>query len=109
MNPQTWSSRCAVDGVATIQGFECLFANILQFVVVGAGLVFFVMFIIAGYQLLFASGDPKKAAAASATITHAAIGLIGAICSVLILKLLQQFTGINLTNFVIPGGPTSAL
>ena len=68
MNPQTWSSRCAVDGVATIQGFECLFANILQFVVVGAGLVFFVMFIIAGYQLLFASGDPKKAAAASANV-----------------------------------------
>lgn len=103
MKPTVWSPRCAIDGVATIQGFECLFANVLQFVVFFAGLVFFVMFISAGFKYFSAGGDPKKAAAASTSLTNAFIGLIGVICSVIILRLITNFTGINVTEFVIPG------
>ena len=105
MNPTEWNGRCAINGVATIQGFECLFANILQFVMVFAGLVFFIMFITGGFKYFFTSGDPKKVAAASSTLTNAFIGLIGAICSLLILRLIQNFTGVNITTFFIPGSP----
>lgn len=107
MDPKAWSTnRCVQDGVATIQGFECLFANVLQFVVFFAGLVFFIMFVTAGFKYFSTNGDPKKVAAASSTLTNAFIGLIGVICSLLILRLIQTFTGVNVTNFAIPGGVT---
>jgi len=62
------------------------------------------MFISGGYKYLFSGSEPKAVAAAS-TLTSAFIGLIGIIASWLILKLIQDFTGINVTMFTIPGNP----
>ena len=101
----TWSDRCAVNEVATIQGVECLFANVLQVIVWIAGIAFLFMFITGGYQYLFSGNDPKKVAIASSTLTMAVAGLIGLIASFFILRLISNFTGINsVMNFVIPGG-----
>lgn len=109
---ETWSNRCApkvtigqttYSDVASIQGFECLFYNILQVIVYLAGISFFIMFIVGGFQYLFSSGDPKKAAAASSTLTMAIIGLVGIIVSWFILSFIQKFTGVNVTDFIIPG------
>lgn len=97
----TWSSRCAVDGVATLQGFECLYKNILQILVPVAGLVFFAMFISGGFKYLTSSGDSKKAAAAAHTLTLAFIGIIGVIISWLILLFIKQFTGVDVTIFEV--------
>ena len=98
-----WSGKCVAQGdVATIQGLECLFGNILQVIVSLAGIVFFVMFINGGFQYLFSSGDQKKVASASSTLTMAIMGLVGVVASYLILKLIQTITGANITNFVIP-------
>lgn len=91
------------DDIVTIQGFECLFFNILQVIVYLAGIVFLFMFISGGYKYLFSGGEQKSVAAASSTLTSAFIGLIGIIASWLILKFIQDFTGINVTDFVIPG------
>lgn len=96
------NDKCVVGDVATIQGFECLFKNILQIVVPIAGLAFFAMFLIGGFKYLTSAGDPKKAAAATSTLTMAFIGIIGVIISWLILLLIEQFTGINVTEFAIP-------
>jgi hypothetical protein len=98
------TTRCTSGGVATLQGFECLFYNVLQVITFFAGLVFFFMFISGAFKYLFAGGDQKKLAAANAAITMSFFSLIGVIVSVLILRLLQSFTGIPLTKFVIPGG-----
>jgi len=99
-----WSGSCVSNGVATIQGFECLFANILQIIVSVAGLAFFIMFIIGGFKYLTSGGDPKKTAAASSTLTMAIVGIVGVIASWLILLFIQNFTGVNVTIFSIPGG-----
>ena len=96
-----WSDRCQEDGVATIQGFECLYKNILQILVPIAGLVFFAMFLVGGFKYLTSGGDPKKAAAATHTITMAFIGVIGVIISWLILLFIKNFTGIDPTIFKI--------
>jgi len=90
--------------IATIQGFECLFFNILQVIVIIAGLAFLFMFITGGFKYLFSGSEQKAVAAASSTLTSAIIGLVGIIASWLILKLIQDFTGINVTIFTIPGG-----
>ena len=89
--------------VATIKGFECLFYNILQVISLIAGIVFFVMFLVGSFQYLFSLNDPKRVAQAGSTLTMAFVGLLGVIISWLILRFIQQFTGINVTNFVIPG------
>lgn len=110
----TWSPRCAksvevnVNGkteiikVATLQGFECLFQNIVQILVPTAGLVFFTMLLVGGFKYLTSGGDPKKVSAASHTLTMAFIGIVGVIFSWLILRFIGIFTGINDTDFTIP-------
>ena len=99
-----WSSGTCVanDDVATIKGLECLFFNILQVIVWIAGIAFLVMFITGGYQYLFSNNDPKKVAQASSTLTMAIAGLIGLIASFFILRIIKNFTGVDVTNFLIP-------
>ncbi|MDP4009908.1 MAG: pilin [Candidatus Shapirobacteria bacterium] len=104
INSKCISSVSGAEDVATIQGFECIFYNILQVIVYIAGIAFLFMFITGGYQYLFSANDPKKTAQASSTLTMAILGVIGIIASWFILRLISNFTGItNLTNFVIPG------
>lgn len=88
--------------VATIQGLGCLFYNVLQVITYLAGLVFLFMFIKGGFTYLFSGADPKKTAAASATLTMSVIGLVGIIVSWFVLRFIQEFTGINVIDFVIP-------
>jgi len=103
----SWAShdqRCVVNGdVATIQGIECLVFFILQVIVSLAGIVFLFMFISGGFKYLFSSGEQKAVAAASSTLTLAVIGLVGIIASWLILSFIQTFTGLNITQLIIPG------
>lgn len=97
-----WNSRCVVDGTATIQGFECIFQNIAQVIVYFAGIAFFIMFIKGGFEYLTSGGDPKKAAKATSVLTMSIIGIVGVIISFLIIKFIGSFTGVNVTDFVIP-------
>lgn len=97
-----WSGTCvANDDVATIQGFECLFANILKVVMGLAGLAFFAMFIVGGFKYLTSGGDPKKMASATSTLTLSFFSVLGVILAWLILLLIQNFTGVNVTQFRI--------
>lgn len=104
----TWTGKCVGTGdlsdVPTIQGFECLFANILQVITTIAGFVFFFMFISGGFKYLTSGGDPKKTSTASSTLTLSIIGLVGVIISWLILLLIKNLTGVDVTNFTIPSG-----
>jgi hypothetical protein len=97
-----WTANCVSDGVAKIQGFECIFKNIAQYIIYFAGLVFFFMFIKGGFEYLTSGGDPKKTAKATSVLTTSIIGLIGVIASFLILKFIGTFTGVNVTEFTIP-------
>jgi hypothetical protein len=102
-----WNSSCYSldlqgDKTATIQGFNCLFANIAQIIVYFAGIAFFIMFIRGGFSYLTSSGDPKKTAKATSTLTLSIIGLVGVIISYLIIKFIGDFTGINVTEFYLP-------
>lgn len=98
-----WSGACVSNGdVATIQGFNCIFANIAQVIVYFAGLAFFIMFIRGGFNYMTAGGDSKKIAKATSTLTMSIIGLVGVIVSFLIIKFIGNFTGVDVTKFNIP-------
>jgi len=100
-----WDNTCISANdptVPTIQGFECLFENILKIIVTIMGFAFLAMFIMGGFQYMMSNNDPKAVAGASTTLTYAVIGIVGAIISWLILWSIQNFTGINVTVFKIP-------
>ena len=113
--PQPWATiepgRCVqelnVGGqmieVATIQGFECLFINIVRILVPIAGLALFIMLIVGSFQLLTSGGDAKAVQKARATLTYAILGLVLFLGIWFILRLIQTITGVDVTKFEIPG------
>lgn len=107
----SWRSGCVteVDGevIPTIQGFECLFAQILNTILSFAGIALLVMLVIGGFKLMTAGGDPKKTQSASQTLTYAVIGLVAMVGVYLILLLLSKFLGINLLIFQISSNAPS--
>ena len=100
----TWSPRCQdSQGVAYIQGFECIFANIVNLLVPLAGLALFIMLIVGSFSLLTAGGEAKQIEKARKTITYAIFGLVAFLGIWFILKLIQTITGVDVTQFAIPG------
>lgn len=88
---------------AAFKDLEVVFSNTLNIAIALAGIVLFVMLIIGGLGYLTSAGDPEKVKKAGGTITWAILGFVLLIASWFILKLLGQFTGVDLTQFEIPG------
>lgn len=87
--------------VAQVQCLESLFGRIVGIAASLAAMVFFVMLIVGGFQYLTSAGDPKKAEAAKGTLTAAFIGIVLIVGAYIILRILEGFTGLDLTTFKI--------
>lgn len=118
--PEAWGGSCvgtglfsSVDGkdpgmdVATIQGLGCLIANVLSVAVTMIGLLAFVMFIAASFRYLVAGGNSKNVELAKGTMTYAIAGIVVALSAFIILNLITQFTGVDVSRFVIPEATTT--
>ena len=90
---------------AQISDIVKILENIIKLLAPAAGIAFFIMFLIGGFQFLTSGGDPKAAGAARATLTYALIGIILVVVSWLILVLVRDITGANVTTVTIPGVP----
>lgn len=89
--------------VATIQGFNCIVKIILRLAVQFAGIAVFILLLVGGFKYLTSGGNPEAKKAASGTITYAIIGLSLLLGSWLILLLIEEITGVDVTKFVILG------
>ena len=110
---QEWSGVCVgstennAGDVATIQGLECLIANIFTVFITLLGLAGFVMFLVAGVRWLISGGNSKGIETARNTMTFAVVGLVVALSSFIVINLIADFTGVNvIRKFVIPGPNT---
>ncbi|PWU23747.1 hypothetical protein C5B42_01820 [Candidatus Cerribacteria bacterium 'Amazon FNV 2010 28 9'] len=81
--------------VATIQGVECLVSNVLATAITFIGFVAFIMFLIGGFKYLTAGNNSKGVEEAQKAITFAIIGIVVALTSILILRILSQLTGVS--------------
>lgn len=63
-----------------------------------AAIAFFAMLLFGGFKFVTSGGDPKNVASARATLTYAVIGIILVVVSWLILQLIGQITGTNITE-----------
>jgi len=106
-----WSGVCVDDAnadVATIQGFQCLIAELLSNFLTLVGIVSFLMFIFSGIRILLSGGNAQAVEKSKNSITFAVVGLIVAVSSFVILNLISEFTGVkNILQFVIPSSDTN--
>lgn len=89
--------------VATLKCIEVIFRIILNSVTRLAVVALFIILVLGGFRYITSGGDPKKTAAAQNTLTMAVLGLVLLIVIWLIFLFIEKFTGVKVTNFVIPG------
>jgi glucose uptake protein GlcU len=87
--------------VAQISDFGPLFSRIVSLVLGFAGIVLFVLLIVGGFKFITSGGDPKAVDAAKKTLTYAIGGLLVILVSYLILVLIKNITGVDVTNFSV--------
>ncbi len=69
--------------------------DLINLVFIGVGLAFFVNLILAGWDYMLSSGDPKKAAIASTRLTNGLSGLVMAITAFLVVKIFSTILGFS--------------
>lgn len=95
-----WSGRCLgpaeyAQDVATIQGVECLVANVLATAITIIGIAAFVMFLIGSFRYLTAGANSKGVEGGKNAISFAILGIVVALASFLILRFISTFTGVT--------------
>lgn len=87
---------------ARLSDITIVISNIITLLAPIALIAFFAMLIWGGFQLMTSGGDPKAAAGARNTFTFAILGIILVVVSWLLLLLIKNITGVDVTNVVIP-------
>lgn len=105
-----WSGVCVYADdpeVATIQGLQCLLANVLSVALTIIGIAGFVMLIFGSMKYLLSGGNAQHVEKAKNTMTYAVVGLIVGLSSFIILNLVASFTGVSsILQFTIPDSST---
>ena len=88
--------------IPTIQGIEGIVTSILNVIVPLVGAILLMMLIVGGFQYITSGGEADQATKARKTLTAALLGLLVVLGAWLIIKLIEEFTGLNLHVFQIP-------
>lgn len=104
--PADWSGVCVggvENDVATIQGLECLIANVFTVIITLIGLAAFVMLIVGSVRWLMSGGNASSIEKARNTMTYAVIGIVVALSAFIVINLISGFTGVEtIRTFSIP-------
>lgn len=87
------------DDPAQLSQLSEYFGNVLMAMIPLIGMLSFVMILVGGFKILTSSGDPKGMAGGKQTITLAVAGIALAIISWLVLVLIKNVTGVEVTQF----------
>jgi len=86
---------------ATIQDLETVFTSVVSSLLALGGIVLFLMLLSGGFKYLTSGGDPKATETAQKTLSYAIGGMVLLAGSYMILRIISDFTGADVTNFVI--------
>lgn len=78
-----------------------LFKTFISLLVPAAFIVLLIVLVIAGIKFLTSGGESKAVQSATGAVTWAILGVIFLILAWLILRLVEAFTGVSVTNFCI--------
>ncbi|MDD2822585.1 MAG: hypothetical protein PHQ59_00755 [Candidatus Daviesbacteria bacterium] len=88
-------------GPAGPKQLQELFMRIINLAAEAAFVVLLIMLVYAGIKFLTSGGDPKAIGAAGGTITWALLGILFMAIGWLLLLLIKNFTGVDVTQFCI--------
>ena len=94
----------AVGGVATFEGINWIFNNLISIALGFAAIILFLMLILGGFKYITSGGNPEKAAGAKATLTYAILGMVMLILSILALRIISDITGAKILDFTVYQG-----
>jgi FtsH-binding integral membrane protein len=87
---------------ATLASLNILFANVLGAAIATTGIAFFIMVLIGGFKYLTSGGNSQSLESARNTLTWAILGLVITALAYLILRLIENFTGVkSILNFQV--------
>ena len=86
---------------ATFKDLEVYFGRIVEILIGLGGIIFFIMLIMGGFSYMSAGGDPKQIEGARKTLTFAIGGMVLLALSLLIFRVIEAFTGVNLLEFKV--------
>lgn len=88
---------------ATLKDLETVFSSVVTAFLALGGLLLFLMFVSGGFKYLNSGGDGKAVESAQKTLTYAIGGFVILAGSIIILKIIGEFTGTSniITNFKI--------
>jgi hypothetical protein len=84
---------------AVLSDLPKYFGNILEAMIPLIGFLAFIMVIAGGFKILTSGGDPKGMAGGKQTITLAITGIALSIISWLILVVIRNVTGVDVTEY----------
>lgn len=106
-----WNGVCVSQSdpdVATIQGLQCLLANVLSVFLTILGITGFIMLIVGSMRWLLSGGNSQNVDKAGKTMLFSVVGIVVALSAFLILKLVADFTGVQtILDFTIPNSNTN--
>lgn len=86
---------------AQLSDLEFVFGKVVTSLLALGGIVLFLMLLSGGFKYLTSGGDPKATETAQKTLTYAIGGMVLLAGSYMILRIISDFTGADVTNFVI--------
>jgi len=87
--------------IARISDLEGVLERVVSYALGFAGIVLFILLIVGGFKYITSGGDPKAVEGAKKTLTSAIIGLVLILVSYLVLILISNITGVDVTDFNI--------
>lgn len=94
---------------AGVAQFQELIQRLIGLSVALSFIALMAMLFYAGFQYITSEGDPKKLQAAHQTVTWAVIGIFFLVLAWIILVLVRNFTGVEVTKFCIGFQPYCAI
>lgn len=91
------------EDVKKIQDLESIITKVLGLVIPIVGVLLLATLIAGGFQYITSGGEAEQAQKAKKTLTYAFFSLMVVLGAWLVIRLLEEFTGLNLTTFTIPG------
>lgn len=90
-----WGSCVTADGVATLACIPVVIQNLVNALIIIAGVVCVFLIMWAGYKFIMSEGDPEKVATARKTFIYALVGFLVVLMSFFFLNFIAEFTGVE--------------
>ncbi len=105
IHPASVFAQTGGGGPAGISQIEYMFARVVCVTVPLGYIALLVVLVIAGFKYLTSGGEPKAVQAAHQTVTWGLLGILFLAIAWLILLLIQNFTGVEVTKFSVSSLP----